>query len=162
MVRLKARYILFDILYPPTTKPLERYSERDTLLALHSTSPGLSSRTIADIVRKQIQIYFGDHGAGVVGLSLMVKYFSPKTSTGIIRCSRDHYQLVCAALTMINSIGSKDVIVRVVRVSGTIKKCEQAAVERNRDLMRLMEKQYDDEEEKEIMNIEEDEEDRDD
>lgn len=92
-------------------------------------------------------------------MSLMVKYFSAKTSTGIVRCSRGHYQMVCAALTMINSLGGKDVIVRIVRVSGTIKKCEQAAIERNRKLMRALNTKIDDDG---IMDIKEDEEEEED
>lgn len=158
MVRLKARYILFDILTPPSGQ-LQSYSEKGSLLALHSASPNVNLRAIADLVRKQIQIFFGDYGTGVTGMSLMVKYFSAKTSTGIVRCSRGHYQMVCAALTMINSLGGKDVIVRIVRVSGTIKKCEQAAIERNRKLMRALNTKIDDDG---IMDIKEDEEEEED
>lgn len=124
-------------------------------MALHSTSPNVNLRSIADVVRKQIQVYFGDYGTGVTGMSLMVKYFSPRTSTGIIRCSREHYQMVCAALTMIDKLNGKDVIVRIVRVSGTIKKCEQAAIDRNRDLMRVMDTKIDDDG---ILDIKDDEE----
>jgi ribonuclease P/MRP protein subunit POP5 len=154
MVRLKARYILFDILTPSSSQ-LVNYTLKASLLGLHTTTPNVNLRAIADLVRKQIQLYFGDYGTGVTGMSLMVKYFSPKTSRGIIRCSRDHYKLVCAALTMIQKVNGKDVIVRIVRVSGTIKKCEQAAIERNRELMRVLDTKIEDDG---ILDIEDDEE----
>lgn len=69
-----------------------------------------------------------------------VKYLSNATSTFILQCSRDHYRLVWAALTMMNRVPTKrgsgsPCIFRVVRVSGTIKKVEQEAVRRARLLV---------------------------
>lgn len=69
-----------------------------------------------------------------------VKYQSNATSTCIIQCSREHYRLVWAALTMIHHVPTKDgpgkpCIFRVVRVSGTIKQVEQEAVRRARLLI---------------------------
>jgi ribonuclease P/MRP protein subunit POP5 len=57
-----------------------------------------------------------------------VKYFSPATSAGIVRVSRQHFRIVWAALTYINNVAGHNVIIRVVRVSGTIRKCQQAAI----------------------------------
>lgn len=69
-----------------------------------------------------------------------VKYLSNATSTCILQCSREHYRLVWAALTMMDRVPTKNgpgkpCIVRVVRVSGTIKKVEQEAVRRARLLI---------------------------
>lgn len=69
-----------------------------------------------------------------------VKYLSNATSTCILQCSREHYRLVWAALTMMDRVPTKHgpgkpCIVRVVRVSGTIKKVEQEAVRRARLLI---------------------------
>lgn len=66
----------------------------------------------------------------VKGLYL-VKYFSPATSTAIIRVSRDHYRLVWAALTFTMQLPkpvSQSCVLQVVRVSGTIRKAEEEAV----------------------------------
>lgn len=67
-----------------------------------------------------------------------VKYLSRATSTFIIRTSRTHYRLVWAALTLMDEIpvpeGSPCVF-RVVHVSGTIRKAEQEAVKRARQLI---------------------------
>lgn len=158
MVRLKARYILFDILTVPQ-EPLTRCTEKELLLTIHSTtSPSLTQRQIAELIRKQVLKLFGDFGNGVLSSSMVVKYFSSKTSTGIIRCSRDYYQMVCCALTTITNVLGKDVIIRVLSVSGTIKKCEQAAIERNRQLMRKLNTKI---EEDGILDIDEDDEETD-
>jgi ribonuclease P/MRP protein subunit POP5 len=66
-------------------------------------------------------------------------YFSPATSTFIIRCPRAHFRLVWAALTCTERLpgarrGEDGVscVIRVVRVSGTIKKAEEDVVRRAR------------------------------
>lgn len=69
---------------------------------------------------------------GAVSSTLAVKYFSPLTSKGIVRVGREHFRLVWAALTYINKIDKTGVIIRVIRVSGTIKKCELAAIKANK------------------------------
>lgn len=137
MVRLKTRYILFDVVYPPSND-LQIPNRSQALLQLHQTSPSINLKTISEAVKKNIKLLFGDKGEGQASLTLMVKYFSSKTSTGIIRCSRDYFEYVIAALTIINKLNNKDVIIRVIKVSGTIKKSENHAIERNRRLMRDM------------------------
>lgn len=57
-----------------------------------------------------------------------------------MQCSRDHYRLVWAALTLIDRVPTKNgpgspCVFRVVRVSGTIKKVEEEAVRRARLLI---------------------------
>lgn len=69
-----------------------------------------------------------------------VKYLSNATSTCILQCSRDHYRLVWAALTMMDRVPTKrgpgsPCVFRIVRVSGTIKQVEQEAVRRARLLV---------------------------
>lgn len=69
---------------------------------------------------------------------IKVKYLSLATSTFILRCNRAHYQLLWSALTFMDHVPVKDgrsCIFRVVRVSGTIRKIEEIAVERARRLI---------------------------
>lgn len=150
MVRLKQRYILFDILYPPTSEPsgsrenLEDFinfskSRQNALLTLHRTSPSsINQKALTQAIRNVIQDHFGDFGAGTAGMQFAIKYFSNKTSTGIIRCGRLSFQMVIAALALMNKLGDEDVIVRCIHVSGTIKKCEEYSIKRNRDLMSVL------------------------
>lgn len=67
-----------------------------------------------------------------------VNYFSPATSTAIIRCPRDHYELVWAALTFVTKLPRADVpvVCRVVRVSATIKKAEEEVIRRSRAVVK--------------------------
>lgn len=149
MVRLKHRYILFDILYPPVAHPttsLQRekcarfsQSPKDCLLSLHSTSPAsINPRTIVNLLRDVIEDHFGDLAAGTIGLLIIVKYFSNKTSTGIIRCNRQNFHQVMAALALVTKLDSYDVVMRCVHVSGTIRKCEQFSIQNNKKLIAEM------------------------
>lgn len=47
-----------------------------------------------------------------------------------MRCAREHFRIVWAALTLLREVGGRAAVVRVVHVSGTIKKVERAAVAR--------------------------------
>lgn len=146
MVRLKHRYILFDILYPPSSDPRtgqqrEKFqtfssSPKDTLLSLHETSPNaINARSIASLLKSVVQDHFGDFGGGTIGLLIIVKYFSNRTSTGIIRCSRTNFHQVMAALALVTKVDNFNVVMRCVHVSGTIKKCEEFSIRRNKQLI---------------------------
>ncbi|RKP29652.1 hypothetical protein METBISCDRAFT_18127 [Metschnikowia bicuspidata] len=146
MVRLKHRYILFDIVYPPSGNPQSgeqrrkfaafSRSPKDCLLQLHSASPSsVSARNIVLLLKRVVEDHFGESAAGTVGLLITVKYFSNKTSTGIVRCSRTDFEKLVAAMALVNKIENLDVVMRCVHVSGTIRKCEEFSILRNRQLM---------------------------
>ena len=67
-----------------------------------------------------------------------VNYYSPSTSTAIIRCPRDHYEMVWAALTYITKLPRLDipVVCRVLRVSGTIRKAEEEVIRRSQKIVK--------------------------
>lgn len=151
MVRLKQRYILFDILYPPSYNTEEKEdledllnfskSPQNSLLTLHRTSPSkINQKSLTQEIRNVIQDHYGEVGAGTAGMLFTIKYFSNKTSTGIIRCSRLSFQIVVGALTLMNKLSGKDVIIRCIHVSGTIKKCEEYSIKKNRELMTILKK----------------------
>lgn len=135
MVRIKHRYLLVKFLYPENTRS---QLQRSDTIAFHAPTPdSFDSLALARLVRRQVAELFGDYGIGMVGKNLVVKYLSPATSTAIIRCPRDHYRLVWAALTMVTELPkprdeskepTKPCVFRVVRVSGTIKKIELEAI----------------------------------
>lgn len=130
MVRLKQRYILFDILYPPTDESSASFNSygtcpEETLLSIHQTSPStINAKTLVNVIRKVMQDHFGEFGVGTAGMALTVKYFSSKTSRGILRCKREACPIVMATLALITRIGDAPAIFSSVHVSGTIKKCE--------------------------------------
>lgn len=139
MVRLKQRYILFEILYPPTDgEDFHSYSESPTkaLLSLHQESPPqLNPKSITNTIKASIQELYGDYGASFA-VQLNMKYFNNKTSTGILRCTKTNFHYITASLPLITSIEGKRVIVNCVHVSGTIRKCEDYAIRRNVLFMR--------------------------
>ena len=69
----------------------------------------------------------------------VVKYLSNATSTFIIRVSRDHYRLAWTALSFMTKVpgvrDGKSCVYRVVRVSGTIRKAQEEAIRRARELI---------------------------
>ncbi|OAL33772.1 hypothetical protein AYO20_06948 [Fonsecaea nubica] len=185
MVRIKHRYLLFNILYPssptssssssPTTTsaagvplaPGRTPKEQPTpaYILFHRPSPGyLTPALLVTHLRGQIQTLFGDHGVSVTQSALRLVYFSPATSTGILRVPRAHFRLVWASMTFVTSIPAPHArsgatggkrggvggavpdtmthpelacVIRVVRVSGTIRKSEEELLRRaRRDVVR--------------------------
>ncbi|EGY20805.1 uncharacterized protein VDAG_10434 [Verticillium dahliae VdLs.17] len=141
MVRIKERYLLVNILYPlDTTRRTD--SNVPAFVRRHRPTPGdLLPRDLVKGIRQQVSALFGDYGSGAFeGNNLVVKYFSKATSTFILKVKRAHYRLVWAALTTINSLplssgNEKSCVFSVVRVSGTIRKVEEAAVHQARQLV---------------------------
>ncbi|KAI1759659.1 Rpp14 family protein [Hypoxylon sp. FL1150] len=137
MVRIKERYLLVKILYPEElgTRP----DVPDVVLLNQPTSDQLHPGALLRGIRDEVASLFGDYGSGAIeGGSLSVKYFSAATSTFILRTSRSTYRIVWAALTFMNSIPIRNgdpCIFRVVHVSGTMRKAEEEAIRRARDLI---------------------------
>ncbi|KAF7536743.1 hypothetical protein G7054_g4268 [Neopestalotiopsis clavispora] len=141
MVRIKERYLLVNILYPSElSADLSSSSPQKTpdLIALNRpTTDKFDRNALLRELRAQVATLFGDFGAGAVS-SLQVKYLSPATSTFILRVNRTHYRLVWSALTMMDHMPVRDGMLctfRVVHVSGTIRKVEEEAVRRARNMM---------------------------
>ncbi|KAK2819991.1 hypothetical protein FQN49_007828 [Arthroderma sp. PD_2] len=152
MVRLKHRYLLVNILYPPQTGSVQQKQrdENEFHLQIHRpTTDALTPQALARMVREAVAEMFGDWGMGKLGGAgagaISVKYLSPATSTAIIRCPRASYRLVWSALTYTSSLPStyrpaqgstseqqRECVFRVVRVSGTMKKVELEAIRRAR------------------------------
>ncbi|KAF3003630.1 hypothetical protein E8E13_007660 [Curvularia kusanoi] len=137
MVRVKFRYLVVNFLYP-TPAPKSRTALPD-LVQIHSPTPdAFNAGALVRLLRDAIEDLYGDYGSGMVSSSLKVNYFSPATSTAIIRCPRDHFELVWAALTFVTKLPRADipVVCRVVRVSATIKKAEEEVIRRSRAIVK--------------------------
>ncbi|KAI5950188.1 POP5 [Candida margitis] len=150
MVRVKHRYILFEILYPPGASNNKSHSdaeevtqftssERNALLTLHRASPAnINHKTILHAIRKSLQEYYGDFGAGSAGMLMTLKYFSNKTSTGLIRCGRAQFETIVAAMSLISRLEDQNIAFSCVHVSGTIKKCEEFSIKKSTEMIRRM------------------------
>jgi ribonuclease P/MRP protein subunit POP5 len=142
MVRFKERYLLVNILHPEgdasTAKKATDKAVSDILIYNRPTTDHVTPQSLLRAIRAQVAALFGDYGSGAVDRSLQVKYLSLATSTFILRISRTHYRLVWAALTVMNELPAKNgkpCTFRVVRVSGTIRKIEEDAVRRAKQIM---------------------------
>lgn len=159
MVRIKHRYLLVQILYPSTSRSSSKAPStqaaapksgpQPTLLtpqiSLHAPTPDTTTpQSLLRLVRAHIQTLYGDHGAGIANNGLSIKYFSNATSTLIVRCERAAFRMVWAALTFVRGLpveggggrgrGGKmreaTCVMQVLRVSGTIRKCEEEVIRR--------------------------------
>jgi ribonuclease P/MRP protein subunit POP5 len=155
MVRLKNRYLLVNILYPDTKGSFPSAKVPDVVSFHQPTTDDLTPNVLLKAIRAEVAELFGDYGSGAISDSLqgqhsfclqtciktyifIVKYLSPATSTFIIRVSRAHYRIAWAALSFMNTIPTRtgrSCIFRVVRVSGTIRKAEEEAIRRAREIM---------------------------
>ncbi|KAG8628433.1 hypothetical protein KVT40_004306 [Elsinoe batatas] len=149
---------------PPPSSSSSTSSVANLTLSLHAPTPDtLTPALLARLIRDQTSLLFGDHGAGLVASGLKVMYLSTPTSTAIVRVGRAQFRLVWAALTMVRRLPSgpggeagrggrgrghggqrveggredgKEVVVRVVRVSGTVRKCEEEVIRRGMEVVR--------------------------
>ncbi|KAJ2897023.1 RNA-binding protein pop5 [Coemansia aciculifera] len=132
MVRLKNRYICFEL---QSQAQIEGTDSTERASGNQRSHEAPSARSVHALVREQIKLNFGDSGAGLVLSGLQVKYFSPQTQMGILRVPRDHCKMVSAALALTTLANKRPCSIRVRHVSGTIKKCQGAAIRTNRELI---------------------------
>ncbi|KAJ1980854.1 RNA-binding protein pop5 [Dimargaris cristalligena] len=122
MVRLKDRYILFEVVFEQT------YNNNCSNLSQRVIYPDdkhppklvVSTTTIFSKIRDTVIDLFGD-----VGHSQLLNRVQP----------RDQYQQIWAALSFIRSLDGKGCMVRALHLSGTIVKCQRAAIRYNQELL---------------------------
>ncbi|MCJ1249793.1 hypothetical protein MMC30_007019 [Trapelia coarctata] len=148
MVRIRHRYLLVNILYPdppPQASAQPHQTAKDgaqlpVIVQFHQPTPSdLTPQILLQTIREQVALLYGDYGVGITSSGLQVKYFSPATSTFILRCPRSNYQLIWSTITYITHLpktsrGSqpRPCVMKVIRVSGTIRKAEEEAIRRAR------------------------------
>ncbi|RKP36567.1 hypothetical protein BJ085DRAFT_12180, partial [Dimargaris cristalligena] len=137
MVRLKDRYILFEVVFEQT------YNNNCSNLSQRVIYPDdkhppklvVSTTTIFSKIRDTVIDLFGDVGHSQLLNRVQLKFYSQMTCTGILRVARDQYQQIWAALSFIRSLDGKGCMVRALHLSGTIVKCQRAAIRYNQELL---------------------------
>jgi ribonuclease P/MRP protein subunit POP5 len=152
MVRVKFRYLVVNFLYPEP--PTKSKTQLPDLVQIHSPTPdAFHAGILVRMIRDEVAELYGDYGMGMVSAALKgksssttqynittrlliptVNYWSPSTSTAIIRCPRDHYEMVWAALTYVTHLPKPlllPVVIRVIRVTATIRKAEEEVIRRS-------------------------------
>ncbi|OIT31107.1 putative ribonuclease pmrp protein subunit pop5 [Nicotiana attenuata] len=79
-------------------------------------------------IKDVILTNFGECALASSTNSFQVKYVNPITKLCIIRASREEYQRVWAAITMVRSVGSCPVVFNLLDLSGSIRACRAAAL----------------------------------
>ncbi|KAL1931889.1 hypothetical protein VTP01DRAFT_8945 [Rhizomucor pusillus] len=125
MVRIKNRWILFELIENPVFENGEVVFPRTTL--------GLTEEDIGRAIAAAINADFGDYGLGMAK-SLNVKWYNPMTRVGIARIPREYTDMVLATLFFMNKIGKQTCSFRILHVSGTIIKVQNQAIIRDRDI----------------------------
>ncbi|QPC78638.1 hypothetical protein HYE68_009390 [Fusarium pseudograminearum] len=137
MVRIKERYLLVNIVYPPDPATAAKSNLPDSVLHHQPTIEKLSPGALIKGIKAEVASLYGDYGSGAL-MNCSVKYLSLATSTFILKCSRAHYQMLWSTLTFMDHVPVKDgrsCIFRVVRVSGTIRKAEDEAIRQAKRLI---------------------------
>ena len=122
MVRIKRRYILFELM--PNNDKLDELS--------------ITERDVLEAIRNVIEIMFGDFGLGSVLQSLQLKRFNRMTRTGVLATKRSVHRLVITSLPFVKRIQSTDASFRTIHLSGTIRGCLRALrIHHNKQIVKL-------------------------
>lgn len=105
MVRLKNRYILFELM---------------------QTKGSPDQKKVLESVRQSLELNFGTVASGLLASSMYIKYYSEKTGKGILQADRAHFRLAWAALTFAQL--EHGGFIRSIGVSGTIRKAEERLI----------------------------------
>lgn len=144
MVRLKNRYILFEILYPPAEQAAAENIVIQHRQQRKENHVHITSKMIVYELKKMIKLYAGDQGLAKANIMLQMKYFNSDTSMGIIKCSFEFYKVVVLGLSMIQHVSTggengasvERMMVNVLKLGGTIKKLEEFGIQRNKNLIK--------------------------
>lgn len=116
MVAFKNRYMVMEVFLDPN---------RD----LVGDDPIIITQfNVSKAIKDSILVNYGECGLASSLGSLQVKYVNPITKLCIIRTSREDYQKVWSAITMVRSIGNCPVLFNLLDLSGSIKACRSAAL----------------------------------
>jgi ribonuclease P/MRP protein subunit POP5 len=119
MVRFKNRYVLAEFQWQDG-----KYD------------PNLANKDIYDAVKDSVAYHFGDLGAGFINSGLSIKYWNAVTGLALVRVPREHIQELRVSLTFLTQLKSRQLKVKSLHCSGTIRGCERAAVDYLRDWLR--------------------------
>ncbi|KAL3837998.1 hypothetical protein ACJIZ3_022589 [Penstemon smallii] len=116
MVGFKNRYMVMEVFLDPN----KDFSTGEPII--------ITQFNLSKAIKDSILTNFGECGLASSFSSFQVKYVNPITKVCIFRTSREDYQKVWAAITMVRSIGNCPVVFNLLDLSGSIKACKNAAL----------------------------------
>lgn len=112
MVRVKRRYVLFEVL------PAEE--------ELNQRQLTINEKEILAAIRDAISMIYGDFGLSSVIKSLHLKRFNPQTRIAIITCKRGPHLMLLSAMPFVRMVAKLRCSLRTLHLSGTIRGCLKA------------------------------------
>ncbi|XP_027332217.1 probable ribonuclease P/MRP protein subunit POP5 [Abrus precatorius] len=116
MVGFRNRYMVMEVFLNPNR---DRVGDDSVIITQFNVSKA---------IRDSILVNFGECGLASSLGSFQVKYVNPITNVCIIRASREEYQKVWSAITMVRNIGNCPIVFNLLDLSGSIKACKNAAL----------------------------------
>lgn len=132
-MRFKNRYYLVELLWdaPHTESSSTSYASSSS-----SSSPSLStvdltlqSYHLHTALREVVIQHFGEWGYARVMQSLQVRYINTLTNLCIIRIARNDSRLFAAVTTFLNTLRSRQILLRTIHLAGTIRNCQKRAID---------------------------------
>uniref|UniRef100_A0A2L2YIW8 Ribonuclease P/MRP protein subunit POP5 n=1 Tax=Parasteatoda tepidariorum TaxID=114398 RepID=A0A2L2YIW8_PARTP len=106
MVRVKYRYIV---------------SELVTDKHQHLIKLPVKEKDIKNTVLDMVNEIHGDFGVSCILAGFSIKLFNPVTRIVIFRARRQHHNILSTALPLITAVGKMKLIMRTLKLSGTIR-----------------------------------------
>ncbi|GKV25461.1 hypothetical protein SLEP1_g34899 [Rubroshorea leprosula] len=116
MVGFKNRYMVMEVFLDPN----KDHQGDDPVI--------ITQLNLSKAIKDSILLNFGECGLASSLGSFQLKYVNPITKLCIIRVSREEYQKVWSAITMVRSVGNCPVLFNLLDLSGNIKACKKAAL----------------------------------
>ncbi|KAL5581619.1 hypothetical protein UlMin_014061 [Ulmus minor] len=116
MVGFKNRYMVVEV----NLNPNRDLAMDDPII--------ITPYNVSKAIKDSILVNFGECGLASSLGSFQVKYVNHITKLCIIRASREEYQKVWAAITMVTNIANFRVVIILLDLSGSIKACRNAAL----------------------------------
>lgn len=66
------------------------------------------------------------------------RYFNAHTRILLLRISRDHYEMLWSALTLMTSFEQRECLFRVVHLGGTIRSCQKFLLKHQQKALKAM------------------------
>ena len=117
-MRFKRRYYCVEILF----------HDGDSVVSSLRTVQKLKHTQLNEALLAMIERLYGDYGMATMLPSFSVIYFNGSTNMAILRTSREMHQNFHTCLTYIQKLADYRVTLRVVHVSGSVKRCKKYLV----------------------------------
>ena len=120
-MRYKRRYFCIEVVFTDDDKNPRTSAAKDNR---HNVQK-LKHTVLADTIDSLIEKLYGDMGVATIAPSFSVIYFNTNTNIAIVRAAREAQKKFHALLTFIQKLGEYNVAIRVIHISGSVKKCKQ-------------------------------------